>query len=117
MLGAYWPMNEGYGNQLVEYVYGNHTTFNNLAYQWTKLTQPKDDIEICEGERVFSEGGYCLTNEKFMRLQSGYDPLSFTIKDTAGKERGYDYELMTHSTIVFWMNIKRLKSIADSPKK
>jgi len=27
-LAGYWPMNDGYGNVLKEYVYGNHTTID-----------------------------------------------------------------------------------------
>jgi hypothetical protein len=72
-------MNDGFGNQLKEYVYGNHTTFDNNQQYWVKFTSPFDKLEICEGENVFSEGGYCLNREKFLKIRSGYAPMEFTI--------------------------------------
>lgn len=28
-MAGYWPMNDGYGTILKEYIFGNDTTFNN----------------------------------------------------------------------------------------
>ena len=82
-------MNDGFGNILKEYVFAKHTTFNRADYEWVKFNSPADNIEICEGENVFSEGGYCLNREKFLKLRSGYAPLQFTIKEEAGKVKNY----------------------------
>ena len=51
---------------------------------------------------MFSEGGYCLNIEKFLKLRSGYAPLQFTIKEEAGTTRGYQYDLndtLDHSDV------------------
>jgi hypothetical protein len=85
LLAGYWPMNDGYGNTLKEYVSANNTVFNKNLHYWVKLTSPINNLEICEGENKFSEGGYCLNREKFMKLRSGYAPLEFTIKKEAGE--------------------------------
>ena len=84
MIQAYWPLNDGIGNTLKDNAYGNDTTFDSTLNIWAKFTSPFNDLEICEGEKVFSAGGYCLTSEKFLELKSGYGPLSFTISSKAG---------------------------------
>jgi hypothetical protein len=116
-LAAYWPMNDGYGTLLKEYVYQNHTTFSRANQDWVKFNSPSENLEICEGENVFSEGGYCLNREKFLKLRSGYAALQFTIKEEAGKAKGYPYDLMTHSTIVMWMCMKRLGASSVKPSR
>lgn len=109
-MAGYWPMNDGYGTVLKEYIYGNHTIFNNNLHYWVKLTSAIDNLEICEGENVYSEGGYCLNREKFLKMRSGYAPLEFTIKNEAGLAQNYTYELMSHSTIMMWICMKSLTS-------
>lgn len=116
-MAGYWPMNDGYGAVLKEYIYGNHTFFDNNLHYWVKLTSPFDNLEICEGENVFSEGGYCLNREKFLKMRSGYAPLEFTIKNDAGLAQNYTYDLMTHSTIMMWICMKSLTSPRVSPSR
>jgi hypothetical protein len=116
-MAGYWPMNDGYGTVLKEYIYGNNTIFNNNQHYWVKLTPAMDNIEICEGENVFSEGGYCLNREKFLKMRSGYAPLEFTIKNGAGLAQNYTYELMSHSTIIMWICMKSLTSPRVKPSR
>ena len=71
-------MNEGIGNTLHEIIAGQDLTINSDTIKWIKLNTYDQRLEICEGEKVFSDTGYCLHKEKFMRMKS--NPLSITIK-------------------------------------
>ena len=54
-------MNEGVGDYIYDIITGLSVNVNNgQNLDWITLESYDSRLEICEGERVFSENGYCL---------------------------------------------------------
>ena len=61
---------------------------------------------------MFSNGGYCLYEDKFMKLTST-SFFSFTVKKNVNSQ----YNLMSHATVFMWINIRQIDKTKSASQK
>lgn len=47
---------------------GSTVTIDSNVIKWVTLTDPSTEFIYCEGTNVFSDQGYCLNKEKFVKF-------------------------------------------------